>query len=76
MAKKDKQRSTKPPMRQRWKTWKKDVRDAYNAGYQDGYAAFEKIANTRGARFAVKRGFGAGVKAHKKVNKYQTKAKR
>lgn len=75
MNKKEKQKAKKPPVRERWNKYTAELKAAYNAGYKDGYSAFEKIADTRGARFAVKRGFGAGVKAHKKVNKYQNKAR-
>ena len=74
MAKNEKAKKDKKPLRQRWKNYKRELQDAYNAGYQDGYDAYDKIANTKGARFMAKRGFGSGMNAHKKVVKYQQKA--
>lgn len=36
----------------------------------------EKLPNVRGARSAAKYGYGRGLSAHNKVNKYQAKAGR
>lgn len=52
------------------------IRTAYNYGFRDGYAAHENLPNVRGARSAAKYGYGRGLSAHNKVNKYQTKAGR
>lgn len=57
-------------------SYNRDVRNAHRYGYRDGYAAYDHIANTGGARTAAKHGYGRGLSAHNKVNKYQEKAKR
>lgn len=50
------------------------VREAYNYGFRDGYAAYSHLPNVRGSQTAAQYGYGRGLSAHKKVNKYQTKA--
>lgn len=56
----------------------KDIADAlgesYNRGYQDGYAAAEKIPNVRGARAAATAGYGKGIKDNRKVKRIRKKA--
>lgn len=60
----------------RAKSYNKALQEAYDYGYRDGYAAYEHIAKTRGARTAAQHGYGRGLSAHNKVKKYQAKAKR
>ena len=60
----------------RAKSYNKALQEAYDYGYRDGYAAYEHIAKTRGARTAAQHGYGRGLSAHNKVRKYQAKAKR
>lgn len=60
----------------RFRNYTRSVRDAYNYGFRDGYAAYDNVAEKRGAYRAAKYGYIRGLKAHKKVNKYQTKARR
>lgn len=60
----------------RFKNYSRNVRDAYNYGFRDGYAAYDGVAEKRGAYMAAKYGYMRGLKAHKKVNKYQAKARR
>ena len=60
----------------RAKSYNKALQEAYDYGYRDGYAAYEHIAKTRGARTAARYGYGRGLSAHNKVRKYQAKAKR
>lgn len=60
----------------RFRTYSRSVRDAYNYGFRDGYAAYDGVAEKRGAYMAAKYGYMRGLKAHKKVNKYQAKSRR
>lgn len=60
----------------RFKNYSKAVRDVYNYGFRDGYTAYDGIAEKRGVYHAAKCGYMRGLKAHKKVNKYQAKARR
>lgn len=66
----------KPSVLARSKSYNKALQEAYDYGYRDGYAAYEHIAKTRGARTAAQHGYGRGLSAHNKVKKYQAKAKR
>ena len=66
----------KPSVMARSKAYNKAIQEAYNYGYRDGYAAYEHIAKTRGAKAAAQYGYGRGLSAHKKVVKYQAKARR
>lgn len=68
--------TNKPSMPARFKTYRRSVKDAYNYGFRDGYAAYDGIAEKRGVYAAAKYGYIRGLKAHKKVNKYQAKARR
>lgn len=73
---KAKTKSNKPSASDRSKSYAKAIRNAYDYGFRDGYAAHDHISNTRGARTAAQYGYGRGLSAHKKVNKYQAKARR
>lgn len=66
----------KPSVMARSKAYNKAIHEAYDYGYRDGYAAYEHIAKTRGAKTAAQYGYGRGLSAHKKVVKYQAKARR
>lgn len=68
--------ANKPSRPGRFKNYTKSVREAYNYGFRDGYAAYDGIAEKRGVYAAAKYGYMRGLKAHKKVNKYQAKARR
>lgn len=68
--------ANKPSRTSRFKNYSRSVRDAYNYGFRDGYAAYDGVAEKRGAYMAAKYGYMRGLKAHKKVNKYQAKARR
>lgn len=66
----------KPSAVRRAKDYSKAISKAYDMGYRDGYAAYESLPEVRGAYTAAKYGYGRGMKSHKKVNKYQSKARR
>lgn len=68
--------ASKPSRSGRFRNYSRSVRDAYNYGFRDGYAAYDGVAEKRGAYAAAKYGYIRGLKAHKKVNKYQAKARR
>ena len=50
------------------------VREAYNYGFRDGYAAYSNLPKVAGSRMAAQYGYGRGLSAHKNVDRYQTKA--
>lgn len=60
----------------RFKNYTGSVREAYNYGFRDGYAAYDGVAQKRGAYYAAKFGYMRGLKAHRKVSRYQAKARR
>ena len=59
-----------------FKNYSKSVREAYNYGFRDGYAAYDGVAQKRGAYHAAKYGYMRGLKAHRKVSKYQARARK
>lgn len=71
MASKAKTRSGSAARKQ---SYMQAVREAYNYGFRDGYAAYSHLPKVRGSQTAAQYGYGRGLSAHKKVNKYQTKA--
>lgn len=60
----------------RFRNYRRSVREAYNYGFRDGYAAYDGVAQKRGAYYAAKYGYMRGLEAHRKVSKYQAKARK
>lgn len=71
-----KTKANKPSVIVRSRNYVKAIQEAYDYGYRDGYAAHDNLPNVRGAKTAAKYGYGRGLNAHSRVNKYQAKAKR
>lgn len=65
----------RPSAFSRARDYNRAVREAYDIGFRDGYAAYDSLPNVRGARSSAKYGYGRGLSAHRKVNKYQIKAR-
>lgn len=73
---------TKKPLKERSGVFKVKVKDykaalneAVNVGYHLGWEAHSKLPDVRGARMASRYGFAKGLREHKRVDKYNARAK-
>lgn len=73
---------TKKPLKERSGVFKVKVKDykaalneAVNVGYRLGWEAHSKLPDVRGARMASRYGFAKGLREHKRVDKYNARAK-
>ena len=57
------------------KDFRRAMEEAYDLGFQQGYAASERIPKVPGAKLAAQTGYGKGINANRKVKKYQAKAR-
>lgn len=69
-------KTSKKSLYGRAKDYKTALSQAYDQGFKDGYAAYSTLPDVKGARSVAHYGYGKGLKAHKRVDKYQRKAKR
>lgn len=57
------------------KDYKAALNEAVNVGYRLGWEAHSKLPDVRGARMASRYGFAKGLREHKRVDKYNARAK-
>ena len=63
----------KSAMKERFDNYLDAVQEAYNCGYRDGCAAYDRIPKVRGAYTAATYGYGRGLKKYKQDNRKQAK---
>lgn len=66
----------KSAMKERFDNYLDAVQEAYNCGYRDGCAAYERIPKVRGAYTAATYGYGRGLKKYKQYNRKQAKSRK